>query len=52
MWNYLYFLIYLDDKDKDEFTQLEEYVYEKRQSNDNSFFPVGRAICVENFTKE
>jgi len=46
LWNYLYFFIYLELKDKDEFTAAEEYVYEKRQNGDIAYFPIDKAICL------
>jgi len=47
MWNYLYFFIHLNNKDKDEYTAAEEYIYEQRQKGKNEFFPIGRAISIQ-----
>jgi len=48
-WNYLHFLIYLKNKDVDEYTFLEEYVSEKRKRGEIEWFPVGKAISIESF---
>lgn len=47
MWNYLYFFIHLNNKDKDEYTAAEEYIYEQRQKGKIEFFPIGRAISIQ-----
>jgi len=49
VWNYLYFFVYLDHKDHDEYTSAEEYVAEKRASKNDriSYFPISRAIALE-----
>jgi len=52
MWKYLYFFVHLEMKDKDEFTSAEEYVFNQKEEGLIAYFPVGRAICVENFGKK
>jgi len=47
MWRYLYFLIYLDNKDQDEYTFIEDYIAEKRKGGENDYFPISKAICLE-----
>jgi len=47
MWKYLYFFVYLDIKDNDEYTFIEEYVARQKEANNNDFFPILRAICLE-----
>jgi hypothetical protein len=54
MWNYVYFLIFIHDKDKNDFTGIEQYLY-KLISNDDketgigdiSFFPILRSLSLE-----
>lgn len=47
LWKYLYFLIYLDQKDKDEYTSVEEYVNDMKEAGEISYFPINRAIALE-----
>lgn len=47
MWHYIYFFIYLDSKDKDEFTHLEEYVYHRKIRGEIDYFPISRAISLD-----
>lgn len=48
MWMYMYFLIHIREmEDKTELNGIESYVYGKSIKNDTSFFPVGRAIRLE-----
>lgn len=42
MWNYIFFLAYLQKKDQTEFTGNESYVFEKFRQNDISYFPFKR----------
>jgi len=46
MWNYLFFFVHLDEKNKDEYTFAEEYVSSKKAKLDASFFPTGTAISI------
>lgn len=47
MWNYVFFLIYLQKKDRTEFTGTEQYIFEKLSQEDYSFFPIHRSIVLE-----
>jgi len=40
MWNYLFFIVYLQDKDPVEYTGIESYVSEKLKNNDIYWFPI------------
>ena len=51
MWNYLFYLLYIQSKPVYDLTGLETYVYEKYRKRDPSWFPVGRAQCVEQCVK-
>jgi hypothetical protein len=39
----------LDLKNDDEYTFAEEYVARKRAANENDYFPINRAICLEKY---
>ena len=39
MWNYLFYIAYLKDKDETEYTGIESYVREKVDKQDISWFP-------------
>lgn len=41
-WNYLYYTVYLDEKDDCDFTGQESYVSEKVKNKDPHFFPIQR----------
>ena len=43
IWNYIYFLVYLEMKDKFEYNGTESYIYDKIQADDLSWFPIQRA---------
>ncbi|EFC49132.1 inositol 1,4,5-triphosphate receptor 2 [Naegleria gruberi] len=47
MWNYVYFLIYLEKKPKDEYTGIEQYVAELAQKQYITFFPTLRSYTLE-----
>ena len=41
MWNYIFFIAYLKDKDETEYTGIESYIHEKLQKSDfTSWFPL------------
>ena len=42
MWNYVFFIAYLRDKDETEYTGIESYVAEKVKNNDTNWFPFNR----------
>lgn len=39
MWNYLFYIAYLNDKKKTEYTGIESYVSEKLEKDEISWFP-------------
>jgi len=51
-WNYLFYFIYLDHKDPDEYTHAEQYISDLKAENEIDFFPVGKAISLEKFGEE
>lgn len=42
MWNYLYYIAYLQDKDETEYTGIESYINDKITKYDYSWFPINR----------
>jgi len=47
VWNYLFYFIYLKQKDANEFTAAEEWVNDLKEASDTSFFPIRKAITLE-----
>ncbi|EGR30411.1 MIR domain protein [Ichthyophthirius multifiliis] len=46
MWNYLYYIAYLQDKKQTEYTGIESYVAEKIEKEEIGWFPINRALCM------
>jgi hypothetical protein len=46
MWNYLYFIIYIWEQDKDDDDGLEQFVRRSIVSKDISWFPTNRALSL------
>ena len=46
-WNYIFFLVHLDEKEKDDFNGTESYIYEKAKAGDISWFPIGHALSLD-----
>ena len=44
MWNYLYFIIYIWEQDKDDDDGLEQYVRKSLELGDISWFPMNKAL--------
>lgn len=44
MWNYLFFIIYVWEQDKDDDDGLEQYVRKSLETNDISWFPMNKAL--------
>jgi len=47
MWQYIYYMYYLQEKDRDELNGPELYVYDMIERSDISFFPIGRALVLK-----
>lgn len=47
MWNYLYFIIFLWEQDKDDDDGLEQYVRRCVDAADITWFPLHKAICLD-----
>ena len=46
MWNYLFFIIYIWEQDKDDDDGLEQYVRRSIDRNDISWIPTNKAMCL------
>ena len=46
MWNYLFYISYLKDKTKTEYTGFESYVADKLKNDDISWFPINRSLSL------
>jgi hypothetical protein len=46
MWNYLYFIIYIWEQDKDDDDGLEQYVRRSIDADDISWLPANKAMCL------
>jgi hypothetical protein len=47
MWSYLYFIFFLWEQDKDDDDGLEYYVRHKVSSNEITWFPMNKAMCLD-----
>lgn len=47
MWNYLYYIIFLWEQDKDDDDGLEQYIRRNIEVNDITWFPIGKAIKLD-----
>jgi len=52
MWNYVYYLAYLKSKDNTDYTGIESYISEKVEAGEVSWFPLGKALVLENIQDE
>jgi len=48
MWNYIFYMAHIKDKDETEYTGIESYVAEKIKTQDISWFPLGKASALKN----
>jgi len=47
MWQYLYYVVYLQEKDPTDYTGLETYVAEMIEEEDMNFYPLEKAMCLD-----
>ena len=47
MWNYIFYLAYLDNKDPTEYDGTESYISAKNKIFEYSWFPIKKALEVE-----
>jgi len=52
MWNYLFYIAYLLDKDNTEYTGIESYVADKLEKEEISWFPTYQALCLKPNTEK
>ena len=52
MWKYLFFVAHLLIKDRTNYTGQESYVYEKLKVRDLSFYPVNKALILQNLQEQ
>ncbi|EGR32730.1 hypothetical protein IMG5_072330, partial [Ichthyophthirius multifiliis] len=47
IWNYIYYIVYLQQKDKNSFNGTDYYIQNKLKNDDITWYPIGRAIQIE-----
>ncbi|CAD8103545.1 unnamed protein product [Paramecium sonneborni] len=52
MWNYMFFMAYLKYKDPTDYTGIEQYVWEKIQKKDLTWFPFNKARELQGLKSE
>jgi len=52
MWKYLAYVVYIDQKDQNDYTGLESYVSEMIEEEDMNFYPLDKALCMEEEEEE
>lgn len=53
LWNYIYFLTHIKEKNSSDFNGTESYIQEKWEEEDLSWFPIGKAgVLREDEEKE
>jgi len=52
MWNYLFFILYIWEQDKDDDDGLEQYVRRCIDANDISWVPTNKAMCLNLVTED
>jgi inositol 1,4,5-triphosphate receptor type 1/inositol 1,4,5-triphosphate receptor type 3 len=48
MWNYIFYIAYLRDKEVTEYGGIESYVSDKIKNQDHSWFPIYKALSLQN----
>mmetsp|Transcript_22209 Transcript_22209/g.19037 ORF Transcript_22209/g.19037 Transcript_22209/m.19037 type:complete len:420 (-) Transcript_22209:169-1428(-) len=52
MWNYLFFIAYLKNKEETDYTGIESYISDKLNDNNFSWFPLHKAMVLEDIEDE
>merc|ERR1712205_299431 len=47
MWRYVHYIIFLAQKDCNDYTGIESYVAQMIEDEDMNFFPLEKAMCLE-----
>ena len=43
-WNYVYYLTHIKEKNSSDYNGIESYIFEKWEQQDISWFPIGKAL--------
>jgi len=52
MWNYLFYIAYVREKESTEYTGIESYVADQLERNEIQWFPHYRALCIKDDSNE
>lgn len=52
MWNYVFYISYLKEKEPTEYTGIESYIGNKLKNYDNSWIPINKAMVLKNMVLE
>ncbi|KRX08878.1 MIR motif [Pseudocohnilembus persalinus] len=52
MWNYIFYIGYLEFKDPNDYMGIESYVHQKLKNNDTSWFPFNKSRDVQSLDDE
>ncbi len=52
MWNYLFYIAYVREKEPTEYTGIESYVADQLARNEIQWFPYYRALCLKDDSTE
>ena len=47
LWNYAFYLAYIEDKEKNDYNGIETYIYKLNQAKDYGWFPFYRAQILD-----
>jgi inositol 1,4,5-triphosphate receptor type 1/inositol 1,4,5-triphosphate receptor type 3 len=51
MWNYIFYIAYLDFKDETEYNGIESYIYKKIKIKKIDWFPIGKSLQIKDFSE-
>jgi hypothetical protein len=52
MWDYIFYILYLMEKDESEYTAQESYVAEQVAQRSTDFFPINRSLTIQENQRE
>ena len=52
MWNYLFYIAYVREKEPTEYTGIESYVADQLARKEILWFPFNKALCLKGDAKE
>ena len=52
MWNYIFYIAYLRDKIKTEYSGFESYIYDKLEDQDITWFPLNQSLSISRKVEE